>query len=110
MKILLFILSYTVSISSFAHTENRVPALGSWFKTLYKSSEACKIQSNYVLQKIGVTNLVENDYGVYGNYKRNRVVVKCLEQGHNSIVWVAVAGMDPGSTELLRNIIIKEIN
>ena len=110
MKTILTTLLLITPLISFSHTPNTVPALGSWFKTLTKSYEACRIQSNFVLQKIGVTNLVETDYGIYGNFKNNRVVVKCLDQQKKSIVWVAVAGMDYDSTELLRNKIVKEIN
>ena len=109
-KYILLIMLISMPAILYAHDSNKPPALGSWFKTLDKSSGACKIQSSFVLQKIGVKNLVENDYGVYGNYKNNRVVVKCLDKNDKSILWVAVAGKDGDSVELLRNEIVKEIN
>lgn len=53
---------------------------------------------------------VENEYGIYGTYKGNTVVVKCLAMGEGkSKVWVAVAGYDRDAVELVRNLIVKEI-
>jgi len=92
-----------------AHTADTPPELWSWFKQLSKSKAACKIQSSFILDKIGVKNLVENDYGIYGTYRNNRVVVKCLEQNANSLLWVAVAGQDKDSVELIRNKIVADI-
>ena len=53
---------------------------------------------------------VVNQYGVYGTYRSNRVVVKRLSQEQRSNVWGTVAGYDRDSVELLRNKIVKEIN
>ena len=93
-----------------AHEPGKVPELWSWFKDLNKSASACEIQSSFALQKIGLENQVENEYGVYGTYKGNRVVVKCLAMGEGkSKAWVAVAGHDRDAVELVRNIIVKEI-
>ncbi|HDZ39144.1 MAG TPA: hypothetical protein ENH62_12795 [Marinobacter sp.] len=96
--------------SCFAHEPEKAPELWSWFKDLDKSAAACEIQSSFALQKIGIENQVENEYGIYGTYKGNRVVVKCLamEKG-KSKVWVAVAGNDRDAVELVRNMIVKEI-
>ena len=92
-----------------AHDENNPPELWSHFKSLNKSAAACKIQSSFILEKIGVKNLVENNYGLYGVFKNNRVVVKCIDNGKKSNLWVAVAGIDRDSVELIRNKIIVDI-
>lgn len=92
-----------------SHETDSLPELWSWFKPLKKSAEACSIQSTFALEHMGVKNVTTNKYGVYGVYRNNRVVVKCLEQGPKSIVWVAVAGNDRDSVELLRNHIVKAI-
>lgn len=99
-----------VSSSSFAGDVNRPPELWSWFKDLNKSADACQIQSSFILDKLKITDRVENENGIYGVYKTNRIVVKCLAQGEKSKLMVAVAGHDRDSVELLRNLIIKEIN
>lgn len=75
--ILLFLLSGS------ALAEGKPPELWSWFKDLNKSKEACEIQSSYALQVLGLENQVENEYGIYGNVKSNRVVVKCIEISPN---------------------------
>lgn len=94
----------------FAHEPEKAPELWSWFKDLDKSAAACEIQSSFALQTIGLENQIENEYGIYGTYKGNRVVVKCLAMGEGkSKVWVAVAGHDRDAVELVRNIIVKEI-
>ncbi|WP_372964039.1 hypothetical protein [Marinobacter sp.] len=94
----------------FAHEPERAPELWSWFKDLNKSVSACEIQSSFALKKMGLENQVENDYGIYGTFKGNRVVVKCLAMGEGkSKVWVAVAGNDRDAVELVRNRIVKEI-
>ena len=55
-------------------------------------------------------NQVENEYGIYGNVKSNRVVVKCIELSPNqSKLMVAVAGYNRDSVELVRNKIIVSI-
>ena len=107
MKNLLFILLLT---SPFAHSSDQPPELWSWFKDLKKSKEACEIQSSYTLQKLALENQTENEYGIYGNVKSNRVVVKCIEITPNSSkLMVAVAGYNKDSVELIRNKIIKSI-
>ena len=94
-----------------AQGAERVPEIWSWFKDLDKSASACEIQSSFSLQKIGIENQVENEHGIYGTYKGNRVVVKCLAMGEGkSKVWVAVAGNDRDAVELVRNLIVRAIN
>jgi hypothetical protein len=61
-----------------ADSSERPPELWSWIKDLSKSKEACEIQSSFVLKKLKLQNHVENEYGIYGNVKSNRVVVKCI--------------------------------
>lgn len=95
---------------AFAGVPNQPPELWSWFKDLNKSAGACQIQSLYVLDKLKVKDLVDNQHGVYGVYQSNRVVVKCIPQGEHSKLMVAVAGYDRDAAELLRNLIIKEVN
>ncbi len=98
-------------ISSACIASEKPPELWSWFKDLPKSKEACEIQSSYVLQNIGLENQSENQYGIYGNVKSNRVVVKCIEiTPDSSKLVVAVAGYNKDSVELVRNKIIKAIN
>ena len=97
-------------ISPLAHSNEAPPELWSWFKDLNKSKEACKIQSSYILQILGLENQTENQYGIYGNVKSNRVVVKCIEMTPNSgKLMVAVAGFNKDSVELVRNKIIQSI-
>ncbi|WP_417539237.1 hypothetical protein [Marinobacter sp.] len=99
-----------LSGTCFAQEPDKAPELWSWFKDLDKSAAACEIQSSFTLQKIGLENQVENKHGIYGTYKGNRVVVKCLAMGEGkSKVWVAVAGNDRDAVELVRNMIVKEI-
>ena len=102
--VLLFLLSGS------AIAEEKPPELWSWFKDLSKSKEACEIQSSYALQVIGLENQVENEYGIYGNVRSNRVVVKCIEiSPTRSKLMVAVAGYNRDSVELVRNKIISSI-
>jgi len=96
-------------LSAIAHESKQAPELWSWFKDMNKSSEACKIQSQFILDKIGVKNIKHNDYGVYGVFQSNRIVVKCLPKQENSILWVAVAGTDKDSVELIRNKIVTDV-
>ena len=96
-------------VVTYAHDSNKLPELWSLFKDLNKSSAACKIQSSFILEKIGVKKLVINSYGLYGEFKNNRVVVKCVERDEKSTLWVAIAGHDRDSVELIRNKIIKDI-
>ena len=106
-KIILLLL---MPFSVIAHESNKPPELWSWFKDMNKSSEACKIQSSFILEKVGVKNIMQNEHGVYGTYQSNRIVVKCLSKEKNSILWVAVAGSDKDSVELIRNKIIADVN
>ena len=86
------------------------PELWSWIKDIEKSKEACEIQSSYALKSIGLENQKENEYGIYGNVKSNRVVVKCIEiTATQSKLLVAVAGNNKDSVEIVRNKIIKSI-
>jgi len=70
-------------ITSLSHADNqsKPPELWSWFKDLDKSSKACEIQSSFVLNKLKIENQTENQYGIYGNIKDNRIVVKCIAIG-----------------------------
>jgi len=107
-KLFLAFLCITSSLS-YANSQPTPPELWSWFKDLDKSAKACEIQSSFVLQKLKIENQTENEYGIYGNIKDNRIVVKCIDMGEKSKLWVAVAGNDKVSVELLRNLLIKEI-
>jgi len=108
MKKILILLLLPFSVLS--HESNQPPELWSWFKDIDKSSDACKIQSSFILEKIGVKNIIQNKYGVYGSFQTNRIVVKCLPKDTNSMLWVAVAGSDRDSVELIRNKIIADVN
>ena len=106
-----WIVASLIFVASSAWASDRPPELWSWFKDLNKSKEACEIQSSYVLQSIGIENQTENKYGIYGNVKSNRVVVKCIEISETSSkLMVAVAGYNKDSVEIVRNKIIKSIN
>jgi hypothetical protein len=85
------------------------PELWSAFKDLNKSAAACQLQSKFVLEQMGVERLVDNDNGLYGVLKGNRVVVKCTGSGAKSVLWVAVAGADRDSVALIRNKIHADI-
>ncbi len=106
-----FSLLFLVVISNFsyAHDAAKVPSLGSWYKDLDKSVSACKLQSLYKVKDIGVLNIVETDFGIYGAYKGNRVVVKCMARGEKSTLLVMVAGSDHDSVEAIRNRLVKVI-
>ena len=108
-KIILLILAMMLPAVAVAHEQEKTPHLWSWFKKMNKSSAACKIQSEFILDKMKAGNIVHNDHGVYAVYKKNRIVVKCLSQDDSSVLWVAVAGMDKDSVELLRNKIVGDI-
>ena len=108
MKWILFSL---VFISNVIWSSERPPELWSWIKDLDKSKEACEIQSSFVLQVIKLENQKENKYGIYGNVKSNRVVVKCIEiSATKSKLMVAVAGNNRDSVEIIRNKIVGSIN
>lgn len=109
MNIKILTLLMIFPLTSFAHESEKPPELWSWFKNMNKSSEACKIQSSFILEKIGVKNVVQNEHGVYGVYASNRIVIKCLSQDTKSILWVAVAGSDRDSVELIRNKIVSDV-
>lgn len=103
--ILVFVLIFSGSVQ--AESSERPPELWSWIKDLGKSKEACEIQSSFVLKKLNVQDQVENEYGIYGVVKSNRVVVKCIAiSEHSSKLLVAVAGQDRDSVELIRNEIV----
>ena len=104
------ILLLLIPFSVIAHESKEPPELWSWYKNMNVSSEACKIQSSFILEKIGVKNVVLNEHGVYGAFQSNRIVVKCLAKEKNSMLWVAVAGTDRDSVELIRNKIIADVN
>lgn len=96
--------------SATTYAAENPPELWSSFKDLNKSKAACELQSSYALQNIGLENQTENENGIYGNVKSNRVVVKCIEiSPTHSKVMVAVAGHDRDAVELVRNKIIQDI-
>ena len=110
MKIIPIVLVSMFSMSVLAHEYEKPPELWSWFKDLNKSKEACEIQSSYTLQQLNLENQQENKYGIYGNVRSNKVVVKCISTGQNmSKLMVAVAGSNRDSVELVRNTIIESI-
>lgn len=86
------------------------PELWSSIKDLARSKQACEIQSALVLQKMRVSNLVENRNGLYGNVKSNRVVVKCIPIAERtSKLMVAVAGHDRDAVRLIRDTLVAAI-
>lgn len=97
-------------VLAFSHGVEQAPHLWSSFKDLNKSAAACEIQSRFVLEQMGLAQLVDNDNGICGVFKGNRVVVKCVEQGPQSLLWVAVAGADRDSVKLIRNKILPDIH
>lgn len=106
-----WIFTIFLAASTVVSASDKSPELWSWIKDLNKSKEACEIQSSYILQSIKLENQKENDYGIYGNVKSNRVVVKCIEISKNSSkLMVAVAGNNRDSVEIVRNEIVKSIN
>lgn len=109
MKRIIFVSS--LLFSPLLSASEKPPELWSWFKDLKKSKEACEIQSSYILQAIKLENQIANEYGIYGNVKSNRVVVKCIHISKDkSKLMVAVAGNNSDSVEIIRNKIIKSIN
>ena len=110
MRIILLILIAFISINSSSHEVEKAPELWSWFKDLDKSKEACEIQSSFILSELNLENQTENEYGIYGNIKSNKVVVKCIALvGRKSKLMVAVAGYNRDSVELIRNKVINSI-
>ena len=106
-----WIITTLMLLASPAWASEQPPELWSWFRDLDKSKEACEIQSSYILQSIALENQIENEYGIYGNVKSNRVVVKCIEISETSRkLMVAVAGYNKDSVEIVRNKIIKSMN
>src|SRR5690606_32739749 len=92
------ILALLFLLSEPALAAEKPPELWSSFKDLSKSKEACEVQSSYALQVFGLENQVENENGIYGNVKSNRVVVKCIEiSPTQSKLMVAVAGHNKDS-------------
>ena len=108
-KLCLSAVALCLPLLAFAHDTEQAPQLWSSFKELNKSAAACKIQSRFTLEDMGLAQLVDNDNGLYGVFKGTRVVVKCVEQGPQSLLWVAVAGADRDSVELIRNKILADI-
>ena len=106
-----WILSSLIFISNVVWPSEKPPELWSWIKDLDKSKEVCEIQSSFVLKAIKLENQKENKYGIYGNVKSNRVVVKCIEiSASKSKLMVAVAGNNRDSVEIIRNKIVGAIN
>ena len=104
------ILLIPIVFSTLAWAGDQPPELWSWLKDLNKSKEACEIQSSYTLKELGLENQTENEYGIYGNVKSNRVVVKCIEISENrSKLMVAVAGNNKDSVAIVRNEIVESI-
>ena len=110
MKRVIGLIGLLFSSMSFAHNDDSAPSLGSWYKDLNKSVAACMLQSAFELKDMGIRDIVENNYGIYGVYRGNRVVVKCMERDANSTLLVMVAGHDHDVVEVLRNRIVKAIN
>lgn len=107
---LIFAILVLLSFQASSHEVDKAPELWSWFKDLAKSKEACEIQSSFTLSQLNLENQTENEYGIYGNIKSNKVVVKCIAiADHRSKLMVAVAGYDRDSVELIRNKIINSI-
>jgi len=107
-----FILLITIFISNnlIAHEIDNPPELWSSFKDLKKSKEACEVESFLAVSLIDLKNTIQNEYGIYGNIKNNKIVIKCMSIGLNkSKVMVAVAGSNRKSVEYLRNKIIRLI-
>jgi len=110
MRIILSIFIAVLSINVSSHELEQAPELWSWFKDLSKSKEACEIQSSFTLSQINLENQTENEHGIYGNIKSNKVVVKCIAIAeHKSKLMVAVAGYNRDSVELIRNKVINSI-
>jgi len=110
MRLTVLVFAFLLSSTAMAESVDKPPELWSWIKDLNKSKEACEIQSSFVLRKLNVSNQVENEYGIYGNVKSNRIVVKCISINEKaSKLLVAVAGSNRDSVELVRNEIVKSI-
>lgn len=110
MRVIASLIITLVSVHASSHEVDKAPELWSWFKDLAKSKEACEIQSSFTLSQLNLENQSENEYGIYGNIKSNKVVVKCIAiADHRSKLMVAVAGYDRDSVELIRNKIINSI-
>ena len=110
MRLTVLVFAFLLSSTAMAESVDKPPELWSWIKDLNKSKEACEIQSSFVLRKLNVSNQVENEYGIYGNIKSNRIVVKCISINEKaSKLLVAVAGSNRDSVELVRNEIVKSI-
>ena len=93
-----------------AHEHLPPPELWSWIKELNKSTQDCRLQSSMTLKSMGVEHQIENEYGLYGVYKGNRVVIKCLTHGETSKLMVAVAGYNGRQVEKVRNHILEQID
>ncbi len=110
MKVMVVGLLTLFSIGVSAHPSEQPPELWSWFKDLNKSKEACEIQSAFTMKEFELENQKETEYGIYGNVKSNKVVVKCISMSEStSKLMVAVAGHDRDSVALVRNKIIEAI-
>lgn len=90
--------------------QEQAPEVWSAFKALSKEAAACPLQSKFVLEQMGVEQLAANDNGIDGVLRGNRVVVKCTGSGAKSVSWVAVAGADRDSVDLIRNKIHADIH
>ncbi len=110
MRVILLMLLVSFSTITLSHEADKAPELWSWFKDLNKSKEACEIQSSFTLSQLKLENQIENEYGIYGNIKSNKVVVKCIAiSDRKSKLMVAVAGYNRDSVELIRNKVIRSI-
>ncbi|WP_210731902.1 hypothetical protein [Hydrogenophaga sp. PAMC20947] len=92
-----------------AHDAEQAPQRWSSFKDPNKSVAACKIQSRLILEQLGLARRADNENGICGVFKGIRVVVKCTGNGPHSELWVALAGADRDSVELIRNKIRSDI-
>lgn len=88
---------------------NSPPQLWSDHKQLNLSVGACADKGYKVLQKLGFSKIVQNQFNVYGNFQNNRAAVKCVDQNQQSFVYAMVAGEDVKQVEKLRNAIMKEL-
>lgn len=109
LKNCVYAVAVCLPMLAIAQSAEQAPQLWSSFKDLNKSVAACQLQSRFVLEQMGVEQLVNNDNGIYGVLRNNRVVVKCSKSGAKSVLWVAVAGADRDSVELVRNKIHSDI-
>ena len=110
MKSVILLITIFFSNNLIAHELNKPPELCSWFKEINKTKQACLTQSFLAVSEVNLKNTTQNEFGIYGNVKSNRVVVKCMPTRSNkSMLMVAVAGSNRKEVENLRNKIVQLI-